>query len=139
MLVSFSAFSNISIETLTPELQNSMSLFQTVGTTVSTTSLIIGFVLLIVGFIALILIEYMLVMSLYLAMDDEYVGNAWDCIKTSVSMMNGHKFEYFVLCLSFVPWVLLSCVTCGLALIYVLPYMQVTQNHYYLQLKKQMI
>lgn len=44
----------------------------------------------------------------------------------SMEMMQGHKMEYFILQLSFIPWFLLSCITFGLAGIYVMPYYNTT-------------
>lgn len=46
-------------------------------------------------------------------------------------IMKGHKWELFVLLLSFLPWLLLALITLGLALIYILPYMQITLAKYY--------
>ncbi len=53
------------------------------------------------------------------------------CIRESKEMMVGHKWEFFVLELSFILWQLLGIVTCGLAFIYVYPYMTVTFANYY--------
>ncbi len=57
------------------------------------------------------------------------------CIRESKEMMAGHKMEYFILELSFFFWMLLGGVTCGLAYIYVYPYMTVTFANYYNSLK----
>lgn len=57
------------------------------------------------------------------------------CIRESKEMMVGHKMEYFILEFSFFFWMLLGGVTCGLAYIYVYPYMTVTFANYYNQLK----
>lgn len=56
-------------------------------------------------------------------------------IKESQRMMNGHKMEYFVLDLSFIPWILLVAVTFGIASLWVSPYMQITMVNYYNTLK----
>ena len=56
-------------------------------------------------------------------------------IKESQKMMNGHKMEYFILDLSFIPWLLLVTVTCGIASLWVNPYMQITMVNYYYALK----
>lgn len=57
------------------------------------------------------------------------------CIRESKEMMVGHKWEYFVLELSFILWQLLGVITCGLALIYVYPYMSVTCANFYNSIK----
>lgn len=57
------------------------------------------------------------------------------CIRESKEMMAGHKWEYFVLELSFILWFLLGIVTCFLAYLYVYPYMTVTLANFYNQIK----
>lgn len=57
------------------------------------------------------------------------------CIRESKEMMRNHKFEYFVLDLSFLLWILLMIVTVGLASIYVNPYMTITKANYYNAIK----
>lgn len=73
-------------------------------------------------------------MSYYILAEDENIAPI-DAITKSRKMMNGYKAEYFVLYLSFIPWILLCFVTCGLALFYVVPYMQATATNFYLRLK----
>ena len=58
-----------------------------------------------------------------------------DAINASKAMMNGHKTDYFVLMLSFIPWLLLSAITFGIAGIYVFPYMETTFFNFYYSIK----
>ncbi len=58
-----------------------------------------------------------------------------DCVNESKALMSGRLGEFFVLQLSFILWILLVSVTCGLATFYVQPYMQITFAGYYLSLK----
>ena len=59
-----------------------------------------------------------------------------EAITASRQMMKGHKWELFVLELSFIGWILLSCLTFGILLIvYVGPYMSATKAAYYEKLK----
>lgn len=58
-----------------------------------------------------------------------------ECINESKEMMAGHKWEWFVLSLSFILWDLLGVFTCLLAFIYVSPYTTVTLANYYYALK----
>ena len=58
-----------------------------------------------------------------------------ECIDQSMDMMNGHKMDLFVLGLSFIGWILLSCITFGVAYIWVLPYIQTTYTNAYNSLK----
>lgn len=57
------------------------------------------------------------------------------CIRESKVMMRNHKFEYFILKLSFLLWILLVVLTVGLASIYVNPYMTITKANYYNAIK----
>ena len=49
---------------------------------------------------------------------------------TQKSFMDGKKQNRFMLSLSFIPWILLSLITMGLANIYVIPYMLATDAIY---------
>lgn len=58
-----------------------------------------------------------------------------EAIDRSMEMMEGHKMDYFLLCLSFIGWILLMFVTCGIAAIYVTPYMNTTLCNFYNTIK----
>ena len=60
---------------------------------------------------------------------------ALQCIDESKKMTEGHKMDLFVLDLSFIGWALLGSITCGIAYIWVLPYMQATYANTYNSLK----
>ena len=55
-------------------------------------------------------------------------------LKKSFEVMTGNKFRLFMLYLSFVPSFLLSIFTCGITLIWVLPYMSMAETNFYLDL-----
>ena len=61
--------------------------------------------------------------------------SARECIKESMAMTKGHKWELFVLDLSFFGWALLVAITGGIASIWVGPYIQATFANVYLDLK----
>lgn len=56
-------------------------------------------------------------------------------LDTSASWMKGHKWELFMLQLSFFGWILLCIITLGIAIIYVGPYMSTTMAGYYEYIK----
>lgn len=58
-----------------------------------------------------------------------------ECMAESSKMMNGHKWELFVLELSFIGWCLLATLTLGIGYFWLLPYMTATLVHYYEELK----
>ncbi len=56
-------------------------------------------------------------------------------IERSMAMMEGHKWEYFCLYLSFIGWILLIIITAGIATFWVLPYMCATFANFYEKVK----
>lgn len=61
--------------------------------------------------------------------------SADECITRSMEMMKGHKWELFVLDLSFIGWLLLSIITLGIGLLWLSPYMELAHVKFYNQLK----
>ena len=59
-----------------------------------------------------------------------------EAIRESRRLMDGHKMEYFILDLSFIPCSLLVAITCGIASFWVLPYVKTTMIQYYYSLKQ---
>lgn len=72
----------------------------------------------------------------YLMADDEKL-EADVAQRKSMEMMEGHKWEYFVLQLSFIPWHLLGIATLGIAYVWVVPYMETTMAEYHVRLVSQ--
>lgn len=62
---------------------------------------------------------------------------AREALTESKIIMNGHKFDFFVLQLSFFFWAMLVVVTLGIAAIYVSPYQQLTFTNFYHNIKRQ--
>ncbi len=60
-----------------------------------------------------------------------------DALKISMKITNGHKWDLFILDLSFLGWRILSCLTCGILFFYVEPYYLMTRvNAYHALLKE---
>ena len=53
--------------------------------------------------------------------------------------MKGHKWDLFVLDLSFIGWILLGIMTAGIGLLWVAPYMETTRAAFYEDLKNECI
>jgi len=71
-----------------------------------------------------------------LAENDEISGK--EAIELSMQMMNGHKWNTFVLDLSFLGWQILSAFTLGiLSVFYVAPYIHATDAELYKTLRDQ--
>ena len=58
-------------------------------------------------------------------------------IDESIYLMDGHKFDYFYLALSFIGWIILSIMSFGIGFIWLIPYMQTTMAAFYADLKKE--
>tara|TARA_Y100000589_G_scaffold240500_1_gene228028 strand:+ start:629 stop:1237 length:609 start_codon:yes stop_codon:yes gene_type:complete len=69
-----------------------------------------------------------------MAEDHEISGN--DALKKSKEMMDGFKMQYFLLALSFIGWILLAMLTCGIGLLWVVPYIQTSYAKFYEALKE---
>lgn len=76
---------------------------------------------------------YSMIFYLYADNQDD---SPMEYLSKSKEMMNGYKWDYFVFGLSFIGWILLSVITLGIALIYVVPYVSIAQTIYYDELKK---
>lgn len=70
-----------------------------------------------------------------LAEDSEISGH--DALKKSMSMMDGHKMELFILYLSFIGWALLSILTFGIGFVFLAPYVSASVATFYQELKMQ--
>ena len=73
-------------------------------------------------------------MSLYILAENKGKP-ALECINESKAMTCGHKADLFVLDLSFLGWALLTCITFGIAGIWIMPYIQATMVNAYQSLK----
>jgi uncharacterized membrane protein len=78
--------------------------------------------------------SYSYAMTPYILLDKPELS-ATEAITESRNMMNGHKMELFLLDLSFIGWILLSMLTCGILFFYVAPYMQAARAEFYRTLK----
>lgn len=77
-----------------------------------------------------IIIAFSLSQVFYIILDNPKM-NIIDAIKLSYKMMKGFKMDYFILCLSFIGWFIISVITIGLGFLYTIPYMQVTLANFY--------
>jgi uncharacterized membrane protein len=75
-----------------------------------------------------IVAAYRYSMAIYVRLENPDMSTL-DCIRTSKDITRGHKWELFVLDLSFIGWSLLTVIP--LVLLWVQPYMELTKAHYY--------
>lgn len=85
------------------------------------------------GSIISLFVDLMLSQRFYLMMDfPEYSPS--QLLKMSISLMKGNKGRLFYVTLSFIPMYLLCFLSCGIAYLWVHPYMQATYANFYLDL-----
>ena len=52
-------------------------------------------------------------------------------LKTSRKIMHGRKIDYFVLQFTFIGWALVSCITCGIGFLWLVPYIEASVAAFY--------
>ena len=62
-----------------------------------------------------------------------------EALSESIRIMDGHKFDLFVLQLSFFLWYILGAITFGIAYVYVVPYYEATMVNFYNEIKDKKI
>lgn len=72
-------------------------------------------------------------LAYYIALDHPELGPL-ECIRESKRLIDGYKLELFILDLSFLGWHILGALTFGIALIFKLPYIEVTYALFYQEL-----
>ena len=53
------------------------------------------------------------------------------CLEASEEMMKGHKMELFILELSFIGWIIVGSLACGIGTLWVSPYMMASFTNFY--------
>ncbi len=87
--------------------------------------------------LAFLVIYILLIMKAYLFVLTNYIGNdkadmpAKEVVEKSAELMKGHRWEFFVLELSFIGWGILAVLTCGIGFLWLEPYMQMTTIKFY--------
>jgi len=68
--------------------------------------------------------------TFYIMAEEEAIS-PMDAIDKSKAMMYGYKWKYFLLNLGFIGWILLSILTLGIGLLWLMPYMQISRARFY--------
>ncbi len=116
-------------------INNMFKIFANYGRTLSVSLLTAIFTLLwtLLLIIPGIIKSYAYAMTYYISQDNPELG-ADECINKSITLMNGHKMDLFLLDLSFIGWLLLGVLSCGIGLLWVIPYMQTSRAIFYEEL-----
>ena len=81
-----------------------------------------------------IIIGLMLSQS-YFVLAEDNSKSITECMKESARIMNGYKWDFFVLQLSFIGWAILSIISCGIGFLWLSPYYSLTTANFYLTIK----
>ena len=73
--------------------------------------------------------------SYYILYDNEDMPLG-DIFRLSMDMMDGHKLDYILLCLTFIGWFILGIFTLGIIWLWIIPYMNVAMVNFYDKIKK---
>ena len=88
--------------------------------------------------VGIVILAYAYAMVPYLLRDYPEL-TATEALRTSRQMMRGHKWDLFVLDLTFIGWMILCCFTLGIGFIWLQAYMSAAHAHFYEDLKAEMI
>lgn len=119
-----------------PQIENLFSIYRD---NFGKSFLVVFLVMLFVGLWSLLLVipgiimAYAYSMSVFVSHDNPELP-AMDCIKKSRELMNGHKWDLFVLDLSFIGWILLACLTFGFGFLFLQPYIETAHAEFYKEL-----
>ncbi|SHJ73071.1 Uncharacterized membrane protein [Dethiosulfatibacter aminovorans DSM 17477] len=69
-------------------------------------------------------------MSYYLLAENPDM-EAMEALRKSSDLMNGHKWEFFKFCLSFIGWAILCLLTMGIGFLVLIPYFQMSKLYFY--------
>lgn len=72
-------------------------------------------------------------MTFFLMADNQNMSGI-EAMQRSWEMMNGHKWDYFCLMFSYIGWILLSILTCGILMLWVTPKMMAASLYFYREL-----
>ena len=80
--------------------------------------------------------SYSYAMTEFIAEDNPELG-PMECIDRSMAMMKGHKWELFLLDLSYIGWLLLGLLSLGIGLLWIIPWMNMARVKFYEELKRE--
>ena len=92
--------------------------------------LIVGYVFMIASSVFLVVRSYYYALTPYLLYDNPNM-TAKEIVELSESLMKGQRASLFLLQLSFIGWIILSAITCGIGTLFLNPYMEFATIGFY--------
>ena len=117
-------------EQLTAYLQNAN--YDSFGST-SIIMIVVGFIGAIVGSIWYTVKSYLFKPALFILFDNPD-KTAKEVVEESANIMKGNRWKFFCLELSFIGWAILASCTCGIGMLWLVPYIIVAEVCFYEQL-----
>ena len=93
-------------------------------------TILFTFLWMLLFFIPGVIMSYAYSMAIYIAADHPEL-TPMECIKRSKELMKGHKWNLFVLDLTFIGWMLLAMLTGGILTLFVAPYQEMARAEFY--------
>ena len=109
------------------------AIVMTSGVTMSVAESSTGSVLTILGVVVYLVgipRAYSYKLALYIINDNPDML-AKETVEKSAEIMNGHRWEFFWLQLTFIGWAFLACLTFGIGMLWLIPYIQVSTVAFY--------
>ncbi len=82
--------------------------------------------------------SYNLMLVPYIISDNPNIGTK-EALQLSRNIMRGYKWKAFVLYWTFIGWILLCLLTCGLGYLFLTPYIQATKAQFYISMRERAI
>ncbi len=96
----------------------------------NTLFIVLGFILYMIAIIYAIIKTLSYKLALFILYDNPEM-NGKEAVEKSAELMEGHVWSFFCLNLSFIGWIILSCFTFGIGLLWLTPYMRVSEINFY--------
>jgi len=113
---------------------DSMNILSTLVSNIITVNVVTEQFLIVVFAVLSLFLYLMFSMVYYIIIDDPQIG-VLGALTGSKNLIQGQKGRLFLLQLSFLGWILLTILTLGIGILWVLPYLEVTTANFYLDLK----
>lgn len=91
---------------------------------------IVATILYIVAYVWIIVKSFLYVLSYFILFDNQDMTGK-EIVKKSAELMNGHRWSYFWLNLSFIGWAILAVFTFGIGFFWLMPYMMIAEIFFY--------
>ncbi len=122
---------SLEVTSISAIFSNSLDVSSLTGTTLIIC--LVGFLLYIVPLILMIPKSFLYVLSIFIGYDNPDL-TAKEAVEKSAELMNGNRWRYFCLSLSFIGWAILSVFTLYIGLFWLIPYMEVSFVVFYEEL-----